>query len=197
LPAILLALGLPLQERLLAHAHWTIEQKKMSKSVGNVVDPFEVIDKYGADVVRYYLARVGGRFRDDVGRCFRPLFLLFSSDSLGLDWSQTQLDKHHKEIQSMLGNLFLRITSQKIQDRLVGVSSRTLQEIHQDEAEGSSIRILMDALLELPDEFKASMDDLEVSDALAMVIGVLHLASTPNLGCFLSANTRSNRPTKH
>ena len=67
LPAILLALGLPLQHRLLAHGHWTIKQKKMSKSLGNVADPFKAIDKFGVDVVRYYLARVGGRFRDDVG----------------------------------------------------------------------------------------------------------------------------------
>jgi methionyl-tRNA synthetase len=67
LPAILLALGLPLQKRLIAHAHWTVDQKKMSKSVGNVADPFEAIDKLGADIARYYLVRVGGRFRDDVG----------------------------------------------------------------------------------------------------------------------------------
>ena len=64
---MLLALDLPLPRRLLAHAHWTVEQKKMSKSTGNVVDPFEAIDKHGVDVVRYYHARVGGRFRDDVG----------------------------------------------------------------------------------------------------------------------------------
>ena len=66
-PALLLALDLPLPRRLLSHAHWTVGQKKMSKSRGNIVDPFEAIDAFGIDVVRYYLARVGGRFRDDVG----------------------------------------------------------------------------------------------------------------------------------
>ena len=64
---MLQALDLPLPERLLAHAHWTVNQKKMSKSIGNVADPFEAMDEFGADIVRYYLARVGGRFRDDVG----------------------------------------------------------------------------------------------------------------------------------
>jgi len=39
----------------------------MSKSIGNVADPFDAMDEFGVDVVRYYLARVGGRFRDDVG----------------------------------------------------------------------------------------------------------------------------------
>lgn len=70
-PAMLQALGLPLTQRLLTHSHWTVEQRKMSKSVGNVADPIEAIDEFGLDVVRYYLARVGGRFKDDVGKCMR------------------------------------------------------------------------------------------------------------------------------
>jgi methionyl-tRNA synthetase len=40
----------------------------MSKSVGNVADPLAAIDSVGIDCVRYYLARVGGRFRDDAGK---------------------------------------------------------------------------------------------------------------------------------
>jgi len=39
----------------------------MSKSIGNVVDPFQAMQDLGTDPVRYYLARVGGRFKDDVG----------------------------------------------------------------------------------------------------------------------------------
>jgi methionyl-tRNA synthetase len=64
---MLQALDLPLPMKLLSHAHWTIKQKKMSKSVGNVADPFEAIDRYGIDTLRYYMARAGGRFKDDVG----------------------------------------------------------------------------------------------------------------------------------
>jgi methionyl-tRNA synthetase len=64
---MLMALGLPLPKRLLVHSHWTVEKKKMSKSVGNVVDPFETMATYGADSARYFLARVGGRFKYDVG----------------------------------------------------------------------------------------------------------------------------------
>ena len=64
---MLQALGLPLTTQLLTHSHWTVEQRKMSKSVGNVVDPIQALEEYGVDVVRYYLARVGGRFKDDVG----------------------------------------------------------------------------------------------------------------------------------
>jgi methionyl-tRNA synthetase len=61
------ALDLPLPRTLLTHGHWTMGQRKMSKSVGNVADPLAAIDLVGVDRVRYYLARVGGRFRDDVG----------------------------------------------------------------------------------------------------------------------------------
>jgi methionyl-tRNA synthetase len=64
---MLLAFGLPLPRTLLTHAHWTVNRQKMSKSIGNVADPIEAMKKRGVDVVRWYLARVGGRFRDDVG----------------------------------------------------------------------------------------------------------------------------------
>ena len=64
---MLQVLGLPLTTRLLTHAHWTVDRAKMSKSVGNVADPIKAIDEFGIDLVRYYLARVGGRFKDDVG----------------------------------------------------------------------------------------------------------------------------------
>lgn len=39
----------------------------MSKSVGNVADPEEAMEAYSVDSVRFYMAKVGGRFRDDVG----------------------------------------------------------------------------------------------------------------------------------
>lgn len=63
-----MALDIPLPKRLLAHAHWTVEKRKMSKSVGNVVNPIQAMSVYGTDIVRFYLARVGGRFRYDVGK---------------------------------------------------------------------------------------------------------------------------------
>ncbi|SPQ02122.1 Methionine--tRNA ligase [Candidatus Sulfobium mesophilum] len=54
---MLMALNLPLPVNIFAHGWWTIEGKKMSKSLGNVVDPNAVAEKYGADALRYFLVR--------------------------------------------------------------------------------------------------------------------------------------------
>lgn len=56
-PAMLHALGLPLPQRLLVHGFWLRNQEKMSKSVGNVVDPLDVIGVYGPDAFRYFVLR--------------------------------------------------------------------------------------------------------------------------------------------
>ena len=53
-PAMLLALDLPLPEKLMAHGFINVDGAKMSKSLGNVVSPLEIIDNYGVDAFRYY-----------------------------------------------------------------------------------------------------------------------------------------------
>lgn len=56
-PGMLLAAGLPLPKTIFVHGFITVGGEKMSKTVGNVIDPFEVVEKYGADALRYYLLR--------------------------------------------------------------------------------------------------------------------------------------------
>jgi methionyl-tRNA synthetase len=56
-PALLLAAGLELPRRVFVHGYLLMEGEKMSKSLGNVLDPFAVIDRYGADALRFYLLR--------------------------------------------------------------------------------------------------------------------------------------------
>ncbi|MCP5322991.1 MAG: methionine--tRNA ligase [Candidatus Paracaedibacteraceae bacterium] len=56
-PAFLMASGLDLPKRVFAHGWWTNEGQKISKSLGNVIDPIELIDQYGADAFRYVLLR--------------------------------------------------------------------------------------------------------------------------------------------
>jgi methionyl-tRNA synthetase len=56
-PAVLWALGLPSPELVFAHGWITLEGQKMSKSLGNVIDPFEIADRFGSDTIRYFLLR--------------------------------------------------------------------------------------------------------------------------------------------
>jgi methionyl-tRNA synthetase len=54
---MLMALNLPLPENIFAHGWWTVEGRKMSKSLGNVVDPNAMVERYGRDAFRYFLFR--------------------------------------------------------------------------------------------------------------------------------------------
>lgn len=54
-PAFLLAADLPLPQRIFAHGWWTKDGEKISKSLGNVIDPVELVDTYGVDPTRFFL----------------------------------------------------------------------------------------------------------------------------------------------
>ena len=56
-PAFLLAAKLPLPKKVFGHGWILSDDKKMSKSLGNILDPIEIIDKYGVDQLRYYLVK--------------------------------------------------------------------------------------------------------------------------------------------
>lgn len=56
-PAFLMSLDLPLPKRIFTHGWWLIEGAKMSKSVGNVVNPKDIADTYGLEILRYFLLR--------------------------------------------------------------------------------------------------------------------------------------------
>lgn len=58
-PAILISAGLKLPKKLFVHEYITVNGQKMSKTIGNVIDPIPLIEKYGADALRYYfLAKI-------------------------------------------------------------------------------------------------------------------------------------------
>jgi len=56
-PAFLLAAGLEPPKRIFAHGWWTNEGQKISKSLGNIIEPFDLVETYGLDQVRYFLLR--------------------------------------------------------------------------------------------------------------------------------------------
>jgi methionyl-tRNA synthetase len=63
-PAMLLSVGLPLPTHVVVHGYLTIDGQKISKSLGNVIDPIEVVEQYGADALRYYMLRDFSPFGD-------------------------------------------------------------------------------------------------------------------------------------
>lgn len=56
-PAMLLSAGLTLPKEIFVHGYVTVDGEKISKSIGNVIDPFKVAEKYGVDAVRHFLLR--------------------------------------------------------------------------------------------------------------------------------------------
>ena len=56
-PAFLMAAGLEPPNRVFAHGWWTNEGQKIAKSLGNIIDPLQLVEKYGLDPVRYFLMR--------------------------------------------------------------------------------------------------------------------------------------------
>ncbi len=92
-PALLLALNYKLPKTLFIHGYFTINGKKMSKSLGNIIDPRDLVKKYGADSVRYFIIRN----------------IAFGSDG---DVSESGLVKrHNNELADKLGNLVSRVSS--------------------------------------------------------------------------------------
>ncbi len=84
-PAILKSAGLPLPKQLFVHGYLTVDGQKMSKTVGNVVDPTKMIEKYGTDAVRYYLLREIPSYGDGdfSERRFRELYNADLANGLG------------------------------------------------------------------------------------------------------------------
>ncbi len=56
-PTMLMSAGIPLPDAVFAHGWWTVEGQKMSKSLGNAIDPNWLVEKFGVDAIRYFLLR--------------------------------------------------------------------------------------------------------------------------------------------
>jgi methionyl-tRNA synthetase len=63
-PAMLLSAGLNLPRRIFVHGYLTFEGQKMAKSLGNVIDPFDLVEKYGRETIRYFFIREFSSFED-------------------------------------------------------------------------------------------------------------------------------------
>lgn len=90
-PAFLLSANLPLPKKIFIHGYITIGGQKISKSLGNVIDPFELVKIYGTDALRYFLLREISPFEDG-------------------DFTFEKLEKrYNSDLANGLGNLVLRV----------------------------------------------------------------------------------------
>ena len=92
-PAMLMSAGLPLPTDVVVHGYITVNSQKLSKSLGNAVDPAEIVDRYNADALRYYLLAEFSPFSDGD----------FSEERL--------LARYNTDLANGLGNLVSRCTS--------------------------------------------------------------------------------------
>lgn len=115
-PAMLMSAGIELPKKLLVHGYLTLGDKKISKSLGNVIDPIELAEKYGSDVVRYSLLR-GSVFED-------------------FDYSEEVLiERNNHELANKLGNLVARVSRLVEKNGLEKCENKLLKKLKLKEIE--------------------------------------------------------------
>ena len=139
-PCILMALDLPLPKKVYGHGWLIVDGDKMSKSKGNVVDPVQLIDEFGADAIRYFLLREINLGQDGN----------FSRDAL--------ITRINADLANDLGNLLHR-TLNMIGKFQGGVVEKSLGESEIDKA------FLAEAERTLSD-YERDMEDMKLQDAI-------------------------------
>lgn len=112
-PAMLMGLGLPLPEKLYVHGFISHDGQKMSKSLGNVVDPLDVVEKYGLDAFRYYLYKHGPAVED-----------------VDFTWDKFEA-AYNNELANELGNAISRVAAMivKYEKGVIGLLPETAHDI--------------------------------------------------------------------
>ncbi|KAK8168309.1 methionyl-tRNA synthetase, partial [Phyllosticta citrichinensis] len=156
-PAFCMALGLPLPRRILATSHWIMGKQKMSKSLGNVVNPFSVLERFGPDAMRFYLAHDGG----------------INNDS---NYSNHYVIAHYrKSLQNGMGNLAQRITRGRGFDlRRAVVSSEQNKPKEKSRENQQAARRHWKMLESVANDVDAKMQQFDVSGALRTTMEAIY-----------------------
>ncbi|KKS90303.1 MAG: Methionine-tRNA ligase [Parcubacteria group bacterium GW2011_GWF2_43_11] len=139
-PALLLSASLLLPKEIFIHGYITSNGQKMSKSLGNVVDPFELVKKYGTDAVRYFLLREIPSTEDG-------------------DFTEEKFkERYNGDLASGLGNLVSRL-----------IKHPQTPNVPKIEREENLLEEYRDALNIARKQYKYSIEKFEFSEALATI----------------------------
>ncbi len=142
-PAFLMSAGLPVPRQVFAHGWWTHEGQKMSKTVGNVIDPIDMAARYGADCFRYFLLRE----------------VSFGGDG---DFSEAALrDRINGDLANDYGNLL---------KRTLGMVARYCDGVVPGRGETDEVdQRLLEAFADARVSLMSAMDELAFNRALASI----------------------------
>ncbi len=142
-PAMLLALDLPLPKRLVIHGFFTVDGQKMSKSLGNAIDPASLTATYKVDGVRYFILREFG----------------FGQDG---DFSIARLqERYNKDLANDLGNLVSRVLA--MVEKYQGATVRRPGRLEEADEK------LKGVVLKAFEDLAAALDKVSFNEALAAV----------------------------
>lgn len=142
-PAFLMAADLPLPKQVYAHGWWTIEGHKMSKSLGNVIAPKQMVDAYGLDASRYFMMREVP-FGNDGD---------FSHDAM--------VGRMNSDLANGIGNLAQRTLSM--------IYKNCDKTIPEPGAFNDKDKALLDNLYSLPAKVRETMDDLQFHKVIDII----------------------------
>ena len=145
-PAMLIALGIACPKKILVHGFITSEGQKISKSLGNIVDPFELVLKYGIDAVRYFLLREITSTQDG-------------------DFTYDKFEKrYNSDLAAGIGNLVARVITMAKKFKIQNTKSKITIENLKLEKEIKKTQNL----------YKTKLDEFKFNEALIAVWDLIH-----------------------
>lgn len=154
-PAMLMSAGVSLPQTAFGHGFVYLKGAKMSKSLGHVVEPLDIVDTYGADPLRYYLLREGSFGRDG-----------------DFTW-ENFIDRYNNDLANDLGNLLNRTLNMILRYQEGTVLAPTEGNSVDEELKTSCL----EALPQIRNYFSERRDDIEFHTTLVRIWDIIHSAN--------------------